>query len=631
MRVVRRKFIKIMEGKTNHHKTLKTQRPMFEDLIKRRFVYTQTAEIYGGLAGLYDYGPIGTAIKTNFITLWRKHFLLEDDINEISCTTLVPQPVFKASGHEDRFNDFMIKDPKTQEAFRVDKLIEDFIETKLSKPKKLKPEQITRYNEIVNTLGNVTTGEGFDKLVQELEITNPNAKKNKLSNAYEFNLMFSTQVGTISNCKAYLRPETAQSMFTNFKRLLEFNNGKLPFGASIIGNAYRNEIAPRNGLIRVREFEMAEIEYFVDPTKKDCKKFSNVSELVCPLYFQKVQESGESPVEMKLSEAVEKGIIANTYMGYFIGRTWEFAKLIGINPECMRFRQHLSGEMAHYACDCWDLEILTSYGWIECVGIADRSAFDLNAHMIASGDKMMASRKLKKPIVKDVIEYKLNKGLMGKTFKKENSEVMSLLDKITEDELKNLKTLIETDGKYSLAGKFEMTKEMFKSIKIVTTTTQEEKYIPNVIEPSFGIGRILYALLEQSFSFRENDKKRSFFNFKPMIAPYKVVLLPLTNAPEMVDLVMQIETSMRKNGITCKKDIGSSTIGKKYARTDEMGIPFGVTVDEDTLKDNTVTFRNTLSMEQVRMPIDDLIKNIQKFVSDPDFSFEDIKKVYPLF
>ena len=620
-----------METKVDHYTRLKKQRNLFEDLVKRRFVYTQTAEIYGGVGGLFDYGPIGTAIKNNLIQMWRTHFLLEDDINEISCTTLVPQPVFKASGHEKRFNDFMVKDEKTNEAFRVDKLIEDFIEKKLEKPKKLKPEEISRFKEIIGNLGNINSGKEFDELIQELKITNPNAKKNKLSEAYEFNLMFSTQVGPSGNCKAYLRPETAQSIFTNFKRLLEFNNGKLPFGTSIIGNAYRNEIAPRNGLLRVREFEMAEIEFFVDPLNKNAEKFPLVHDLEVRIFPRNLQTEAKDPVMMKLKDAVEKGVIANSYLGYFIGRTWLFAKLIGVHPECLRFRQHLSGEMAHYACDCWDLEILTSYGWVECVGIADRSAYDLGAHMKHSGDKLYASRKLPQPRVYQTIEVQLNKGLMGKTFKRDNAEVLKLVEALSNENLKVLKAEIESKGTYSLDGRFELTKEMFKSIKEVTKTEQTEKYIPNVIEPSFGLGRIVYAILEQSFSFREKDKQRCFFSFKPQLAPFKVVLLPLTSSAEMVNKVKEIESLLRKNGISCKKDVGTTTIGKKYARTDEMGIPFGVTVDGQTLKDDSITLRDTLTMQQVRLPIAELVDLIRRFLNDSEYTFEDVKAKYPLF
>ena len=642
-----RRFINLMEkASPTIHQRLKKQRKMFEDLVKRRFVYTQTAEIYGGVAGLYDYGPIGTAIKNNLITEWRRHFLLEDDIQEISCTTLVPRPVFKASGHEDRFNDFMVKDEETGDVFRVDKLIEDVLEEKLEGhavlesgkkkkgAKKLTPEEVERYGQILSNMGNVSTSEGFDKLVAELGLTNPKAKKKqagKLSGAYEFNLMFFTQVGPEGNCRAYLRPETAQCIFTNFKRLLEFNNSKLPFGTSIIGSAYRNEIAPRNGLLRVREFEMAEIEYFVDPLDKNCPKFSNVWDLAVPVYSQALQEANQGPQLMKLKEAVENGVIANSYLGYYIGRTYLFGLKIGLEAKGMRFRQHLKGEMAHYACDCWDMEVLTSYGWIECVGIADRSAYDLGAHSKHSGENLCASRILETPLEKQVVGYSLNKSLMGKTFKRDNNEVQQMLEDLSDEDWFLLKAAIEKDGKYSLGGKFELTKQMFKSLTEETKITQEEKYTPNVIEPSYGIGRLVYSVLEHSFAYRENDKRRCFFNFPVKLSAYKVILLPLMNSDELVEATMKLEHELKSKGLAVRVDAGSAAIGKRYARTDEMGVPFGVTVDKQTLEDNTVTFRSTRSMEQIRMPIADVAKVIKELLENQEASFEGLKKLYPIF
>lgn len=641
------RFINYMEkASPNLGKQLKTQRKMFEDLVKRRFVYTQTAEIYGGVAGLFDYGPIGTAIKTNLITQWRRHFLLEDDIQEISCTTLVPRPVFKASGHEDRFNDFMVKDEETGDIFRVDKLIEDVLEERIENhkllesggkkkgAKKLAPEVLKRYSEILSTIGNISTSEGFDALVNELNLKNPNAKKKqsgKLSSAYEFNLMFITQIGPEGNSRAYLRPETAQCIFTNFKRLLEFNNSKLPFGTSIIGSAYRNEIAPRNGLLRVREFEMAEIEYFVDPLDKNCPKFSNVSDLQVPVYSQALQESNQEPETMTLKDAVENGVIANSYLGYYIGRTYLFGLKIGLHPNGMRFRQHLKGEMAHYACDCWDMEVLTSYGWIECVGIADRSAYDLGAHSKHSGERLCASRILEKPIEKQVVQYNLNKSLMGKTFKRDNNEVQKLLEDLSDEDWFALKKDIETNGTYLLAGKFTLTKEMFKSLTEETKIIQEEKFTPNVIEPSYGLGRLVYSVLEHSFAYRENDKRRCFFNFPLKLSPYKVILLPLMNTDELVEIVNKLETDLKRQGLAVRVDAGSAAIGKRYARTDEMGVPFGVTVDPQTQEDQTVTFRSTKTMEQVRMPLGDVSTVLKDLLENPDASFEGLKKKYPVF
>lgn len=620
------KNIKRMIANDQILKTLAAQRPKFEDLVKRRFIYVQTAEIYGGVAGLFDYGPIGTGIKNNLIQQWRKHFIVEEDLLEITCTTLTPQIVLKHSGHEERFSDYMIKDPKTAESFRADHLIENHIEEQ-RKDKNVSDAQKHRMEEISRKLPNFKHSKEFDDVIAELKIMNPTNKKNCLGATYPFNLMFATQIGPLGDQKAYLRPETAQAIFVNFKRLLEFKNGKLPFGGSIIGLAYRNEIAPRNGLLRVREFEMAEIEYFIDPLEKKHPKFSFVSELVLPLLHRDLQTVGEPSVLMTIGEAVDKKIIANEMLGYFIGRTFLFAKDIGIKDNMIRFRQHQSGEMAHYACDCWDMEILCSFGWVECVGLADRSAFDLTAHMKGSGEKLMASRVFDKPVQKEFVTFDIDRAVIGKTYKQHAKAISEALDDLSVEKLKIMKHEIETSGKYKL-GEHELTSAMLKNFKLETRTVQEEKFVPNVIEPSFGIGRLVYCLLEQNFHLRENDDKRTFLNFKPIMAPYKVVFLPLMNKDKMVQIVEDLERDFRKSGFMCKTDCGSGAIGKRYARTDEMGIPFAVTVDFQTIEDQTVTLREILGMEQIRIPIADLKGIITQSLEHAGI-WTDLVKKYP--
>lgn len=184
---------------------------------------------------------------------------------------------------------------------------------------------------------------------------------NDLTDPIEFNLMFSTHIGPTGLVKGFLRPETAQGIFVNFKRLLEFNQGKLPFAAAQIGNAFRNEISPRAGLLRVREFTMAEIEHFCDPTEKDHAKFANVRDTKLMLYSACNQMDGKSASEWTIGEAVTSGLVANETLGYFLARIQQFLLKIGILPDRLRFRQHMNNEMAHYACDCWDAECLTSY------------------------------------------------------------------------------------------------------------------------------------------------------------------------------------------------------------------------------------------------------------------------------
>ena len=217
-----------------------------------------------------------------------------------------------------------------------------------------------------------------------------------MSSPTEFNLIFQTQIGPQSGSKAYLRPETAQGIFINFKKLLEYNNGKIPFAAAQIGLGFRNEISPRSGLLRLREFSIAEIEHFVDPEKKTHSKFHLVEMFNLPL-LSKVSQELEKPIIERgiiLRDAVETGLISNQILAYYMGRTYQFLTLCGIREDAIRFRQHMKSEMAHYAKDCWDAEIKCSYGWIEVAGHADRGCYDLLRHSKETKEELTASRLL---------------------------------------------------------------------------------------------------------------------------------------------------------------------------------------------------------------------------------------------
>lgn len=325
------------------------EKARIEDLLKRRFFIAPSFEIYGGYAGQFDLGPMGCKIKFNILDLWRNHFVIEEDLIEVDCTCVTPEPVLKASGHVERFADLMVKDLKTGECFRLDHLIKAFFEDQL-KTKGDHPNR-AEFEDIMTKLDGYTKDE-MNAILKRFDIKSP-ITKNELSEPLEFNLMFDTMIGPSGKVKAYLRPELAQGIFVNFKRALEFNQGKLPFGSSQIGQAFRNEISPRSGLLRVREFTLAEIEYFIDPDNKDFKKFANVQDLKVNLYSACNQMNGEQPVLLSLKDAVDSKLINNQTLGYFIGRIHQFLLKIGIDVEKLRFRQHMSNEMAHYASDCW--------------------------------------------------------------------------------------------------------------------------------------------------------------------------------------------------------------------------------------------------------------------------------------
>lgn len=210
----------------------------------------------------------------------------------------------------------------------------------------------------------------------------------------------------------------------NFNKLLDFNGGRLPFGGAQVGLAFRNEISPRMGLLRVREFMMAEIEYFVDPEEKSHRRFHEVADLHVNLLGKHIQQdknnmkNKQECEKMSLGQAVEKGLICSENLGYFLGRTFLFLRELGLGEENIRFRQHMDNEMAHYAQDCWDAEVESSFGWVECVGHADRSAYDLKCHSKATGTRLQAARKLKSHKEVTVTEMVKNNQLIGKAFKK---------------------------------------------------------------------------------------------------------------------------------------------------------------------------------------------------------------------
>ena len=620
-----------MSSNKEKSKTQKYDRNGLENVMKRRFIVVPSFLIYNGVSGLYDFGPTGVALKNNIENFWREHFILEENLLEISGTCITPEIVLKTSGHVDKFTDYAVKDVKTGQCFRADKLIKEWIE-KEKKKKKLTEEKIKELDELAIKIDNYEEKE-LDEIIERYNICSPDTG-NKLSKSYKFNLMFETQIGPTGGCRGFLRPETAQGHFVNFKHLLDFNNNRIPFGSASIGLGFRNEIAPRSGLLRVREFTMAEIEYFVDPLKKGHKKFNSIKDLKLPLWSAKNQLSGKSiENDITLGEAVEKKIIDNETLGYFLGKTYLFLIEIGIQKEGIRFRQHTPKEMAHYASDCWDAEIETSYGWIEVAGHADRTCFDLSHHTEVSGVDLVASRPLKEPKLIKGIKVIPNKAVIFKNFtdKEKAKKLCDKLSKLSDEEKNNLmndyekneKIEIDIDEEKIVLDKSQIKMERFEQ------NIHEEKYYPNVIEPSFGIGRILYCVMEHCFKVREKDSRRTYFDFPPLIAPYKASILPLIENEKFMEYIEPIRKILVQNGITYRIDAIDS-IGRRYTRTDEIGIPFGITIDDVTLKDNTITLREIDTMKQIRVPINE-VGNVIKNCCNRIEKWEDIVKKYPSF
>lgn len=607
------------------------ERTKLEDLLKRRFFYDISFAIYGGQSGQFDMGPMGCAMKSNLLQVWRNHFILEENLLEVDCTILTPERVLKASGHVDRFADVMVKDLKTGECFRLDHLIKAHLEKRIA-DKKTTDQQRDEYQSVITRLDGFSREE-MNQILRKYEMKSP-ISGNDLSDGIDFNLMFSTTIGPGDGVKAFLRPETAQGIFVNFNRLLEFNQKRLPFGVAQIGNSFRNEISPRSGLLRVREFTMAEIEYFLDPSAKDHDKFHEVKDMKLSLYSACNQMDGKSAEQVLLSEAVANKLIANETLAYFMARIHLFLLKVGVDGNRLRFRQHMSNEMAHYACDCWDAEIFTSHGWIECVGCADRSCYDLTQHTLATGVRLSAEKSLPEPRTVHIRECQPNKAVIGKQFKAEGKELISALQKLSLTEVDAVRAAIDSGAEYPLLvneKQFQLTKELVSIVDVVKTVHVEE-ITPSVIEPSFGIGRIMYAIWEHSFRQREGDEQRTYLSLPAVIAPYKCSVLPLLSRPEFGPLVKQVSADLRRRDVSHKIDDSSGSVGRRYARTDEIAIPFGITLDFDSLNQSSAsaTLRERDSCEQVRIGLDKIAEVVQQ-LSLGKTTWAEVKNLYPIF
>ncbi|WOL04382.1 glycine--tRNA ligase, mitochondrial 1-like isoform X1 [Canna indica] len=597
--------------------------------LERRLFYIPSFKIYRGVAGLYDYGPPGCAVKSNVLSFWRQHFVLEENMLEVDCPCVTPEIVLKASGHVEKFTDLMVKDEKTGMCYRADHLLKDFCKEKLEKDLSLSPEKVAEFRHVLTVLDDLSAEELGAKL-KEYGITAPDTK-NPLSDPYPFNLMFQTSIGPSGLSPGYMRPETAQGIFVNFKDLYYYNGNKLPFAAAQIGQAFRNEISPRQGLLRVREFTLAEIEHFVDPNDKSHPKFVDVANLEFLMFPREEQLAGKSAQPIILGEAVSKGIVNNETLGYFIGRVYLFLTQLGINKDRLRFRQHLPNEMAHYAADCWDAEIECSYGWIECVGIADRSAYDLRAHSEKSGVPLVAHEKFSEPREVEKLVIVPSKKELGLAFKGSQKMITEALEAMSEKEALEMKATLESKGEIDFhvctLGKTVPISKKMVSISMEKKKEHQRVFTPSVIEPSFGIGRIIYCLFEHSFYTRASkaeDEQLNVFRFPPLVAPIKCTVFPLIKIQKFDDVAKTIAKSLTAAGISHIIDITGNSIGKRYARTDEIGVPLAITVDSTT----SVTIRERDSRQQIRVSIDE-VASVVKEVTDGRSTWGDVMWRYP--
>ena len=436
-------------------------------LAKRRGFIYPGSDIYGGLSGTWDYGPLGVTLKRNIMQLWWKMFVEErEDMHGIDAAILMNQKVWQASGHVDTFTDPLVEDLETNQRFRADHLLKD--------------------------AGHSVDGlnlEQMTALIRDNGIKSPNG--NELSEVRTFNMMFKTNVGPIAdeNSISYLRPETAQGIFTNYKNVVDSFYPDLPFGLAQQGKAFRNEISPRDFIFRSREFEQMEIEYFVDPSKWE--------------------ESFE----------------------HWRQQVWKWTQALGLPDENVHELEVPEADRAHYSQRTIDFEFDFPIGKEELLGLAYRGSFDLDNIQRVSGKNM----------------------------------------------------------DYTLKG----------------TNT---KFVPHVIEPSFGVERALMAVLSSAYTEDEqNGEKRIFLKFPVHLAPVQFAVSPLVrNKPELVEKAREIYYALKqKYGAVMWDD--NANIGKRYRRQDEIGTPYCVVVDFDTLEtDGLVSVRNRDTTEQTRVKPEDL-------------------------
>jgi len=470
---------------------------------KRKGFVFPSAEIYGGLAGFWDYGPLGVEFKNNIKkSWWDYHVRQREDIVGIDGCIITNPKVWKASGHVASFVDVAVVCKKCKHKAKVDK--------------------------------------------HEVESAKCEKCGGEYENKGEFNPMFTTSVGPIASDSilSYLRPETAQLIFANFKQITDSSRVKLPFGIAQIGKAFRNEIAPRNFIFRCREFEQMEMEYFIDPDKKNECPYE-IPEITIKVHSRDSQDKNKEPLEMKISEALKKKIIQLPWHAYWLASELSWFKENGANLENFRIRQHTKDEKSHYATDTWDLEYNFPFGWKELQGIADRGTYDLTQH------------------------------------EKHSKKNLSIMDEET-----------------------------------------KKKILPMVIsEPALGVERAFLVFLLEGYS--KGEKENIILKLNPKLAPTKVAVFPLVKKEaELVKIAREIYNDLKKEFQSTYDESGS--VGRRYARNDESGTPFCLTVDNDSIADKSVTIRNRDNGKQKRIKISEVKDTIRKLVNN-EVIFSDLK------
>ncbi|OYT60916.1 MAG: glycine--tRNA ligase [Desulfurococcales archaeon ex4484_217_1] len=565
------------------------------ELAARRGFFWRSYEIYGGVAGFVDLGPLGAALKKNIEEKWREWFILkhQDFIVEIETPVITPRAVLEASGHLEHFTDPIVECRKCGRKFRADHLIEDEIGEPVEG---LKPHELS-------------------KIIKERNIKCPMCGGN-LSEVREFSLLFQTTIGPYSENVGFLRPEAAQGMFTSFKRVYEAMRGKLPLGIGQIGKVGRNEISPRQGVIRLREFTIMEVEFFFDPEEPTCPLLPEVENdelrlITCNLKMKGIKE----PLIVTVMEGLEKGLIVNEWLAYFLAIGQRFVKDLGIPLEKQVFEEKLPHERAHYSTQTFDQLVKVSrWGWIEVAGHSYRGRYDLSRHIAYSRKDLTVYKQFKEPKILKVEELEIDVEKLKEFYGEHYTKIVR---EFSESDKNILLRELESKGYLSIAG-FKIPKEFFK-VKTVAKKVKGKRFIPHVVEPSFGAERLLYATLEYAYSVRNG---RVVLKLPKDIAPISVAVFPLVNKEPIVKIAKETYENLKSMKLRVLYDV-SGSIGRRYARADEIGVPLALTVDYRSVEDDTVTLRNRDTWEQIRVKRKEVYRKIPLYIKG-EISFEQL-------
>ncbi|MCW4010102.1 MAG: glycine--tRNA ligase [Candidatus Bathyarchaeota archaeon] len=566
------------------------------ELARRRGFFWNSYEIYGGAGGFVAYGPLGTRLKQNIENKLRELFVKQTGILEMESSVITPGKVFEASGHVDHFKEPMVECVKCNRRFRADHLLEEYAKISCVQAEKMTLKEVQAALE-ENGVTCPDCGGGFRAPQQ-------------------FLTMFTTTIGPYSGATGYGRPEAAQGIFVEFNRLYSAAREKLPFGVIQIGHALRNEISPRQGLIRLREFTICDLEFFFDPEEPSCHLLKEVETEVLPMLLcDKREKDCEDITNFTVREALDKGVIHSEWQAFFMAMAKRLLTEIGVPAEKQRFIEKLPWEKAHYSSQSFDQEVLLDrYGWTEVSGHAHRTNFDLGCHMKASGTDMIVFKEYPNPVETEQLTVKPVLAKLGPVFKKDAGKVGELLAKA---DPKTVEAALKKDGFFMVEG-FKVLSEQVQ-IAPQKVVVRGRHFVPHVVEPSFGSDRLFYVALEYAYGIKED---RVVMSFPRSIAPVQVGVYPLMSKDGLAEKAQEIRKRLAEAGFMVEYDEAGS-IGRRYARADEAGIQLGITVDYESLTQDTVTIRDRDSWQQVRSEIKALPELLYSYFQRK-INFEDL-------